>query len=173
MQISKKLPPENLVKRFGLLYMLIALVSLTLWYLWVWLTFPSAEPFPYETQSLFLGVGLAGIATLWRPRVTRRGRVVLGSVVALLALTALGMLGWANALVKSVQPAPSLSNRFFSDVTVAMEDGYFYQHRGFDFEAMHRALRRNRAEVRSRSKRRRTYFWGRSEQWGAKSPSFS
>jgi membrane peptidoglycan carboxypeptidase len=39
---------------------------------------------------------------------------------------------------------PSQSqNKSLSDVTVAMEDGYFYQHRGFDFEAMHRALRRN------------------------------
>jgi membrane peptidoglycan carboxypeptidase len=124
---------------------LMTYVSLTLWSLWVWLTFPSSEPFPYEMQSLCLGVGIMGTFAVGRKIISPRAKYTLLAPIPLLVVSFLGLFVWAEGEVEALPTVVATQDQrnVLSNMTVAMEDGYFYQHRGFDFEAMHRALRRN------------------------------
>lgn len=55
---------------------------------------------------------------------------------------AVAPLMWASSVGESSVALSSVSIPM-QDATIAMEDGHFYQHHGFDFIAMHRALRRD------------------------------
>lgn len=128
---------------------------MAVWQARIWLWHPWDRPFPYIEHAAWLlatvlifGDGLAhGFRIAWSrlpARIRGIGRRTGTGLAAAFCAGAIATYGWAEFRVASLPTAPAVrSSRAFLDATVAMEDGHFYSHHGFDWAAMHRALRHN------------------------------
>lgn len=147
------------LRHLGSSYWPVAVAGLGLlaWQARVWLWYPWNRPFPYAEYAawliaalLLVGDGmlrlLNGLRTRCSARVYRIGTRLVLAVAGLGALCAVGAYVWAEIVVGAslsrLTPAPRCSQALM-DATVAMEDGHFYRHHGFDWVAVHRALRCN------------------------------
>lgn len=111
------------------------------WTLRDFLLFPTDRPFPYAVVLPTMLVALFGLGWSGRRLLVRFRKPLLVGAGAVLLLSAF-LQGWGFVKVASLPaPAGAAVSQAMQDATVAMEDGGFYDHRGFDFEAMHRALR--------------------------------
>jgi hypothetical protein len=126
------------------------------WQGYLWLFYPSQEDFPYAAYAPILIGSLVALLILGSRQApgSERGagqRFVKGIRVAVVALAVWGALALGLLYVSAAGRVARLTppsgagacSQAFYDSTVAMEDGNFYRHRGFDLVAMHRALRAN------------------------------
>ena len=109
----------------------------------MWLLYPPDKAFPY-LGGWVLAFGAASLnGWVFRRRIWR-WRIPIVVIAALVTTGCLALGLWANGRVAHVVvPQGFVLSTAYRDVTVAMEDKHFEHHRGFDFVAMHRALRRD------------------------------
>ena len=135
---------------------MLALAALVLGELVLHLTYPDTEPFPYRSHGAVL---LASTTTLlalaamsgraaWRR--SRRFRVATWATAASTVVAGAMGAGWAwirSAALENTSMHTARASPLLRTVTVAVEDGRFFEHRGLDLESLHQTLRRS---VRSR-----------------------
>jgi hypothetical protein len=134
-------------------------VILVLYALHVFLTYPpDLDPFPYTELVIATAIPLLFLGSTTKKRWTSLSankKRFYSKTLLYLSLVlgggTLGMYTWAHSLVSDNhqvrQAIATSSNTLVSqtakDATIAMEDFDFYNHHGFDWKAIHRALRTN------------------------------
>jgi hypothetical protein len=109
-----------------------------------WFYFSSEKSFPYSIILPCLLFPIILLSYILKFNIGLKFKYTFFSVIGVVVIFALVMYLGTISKIKAL-PKPNYFNasREFREASVSMEDGYFYQHNGFDFEAMHRALRCN------------------------------
>jgi membrane carboxypeptidase/penicillin-binding protein len=109
-----------------------------------WLYFPSEKSFPYSIILPCLLFPIILLSRILKFKINLKFKYLIFSMMGIVVISTLIMYFWAASKI-NILPKQNHVNvsQEFREASVSMEDGYFYQHNGFDFEAMHRALRCN------------------------------